>query len=277
MLNPLAALVGSREIFVNAGKGLQKTLRYGRPFLIFCLVFGASGCSGRSTNEFLGNWDSHAYTVKSGETLHAIAWRYNLDYLDVAKWNNLKSPYKIHAGQRLTLSPYGQNAAAAYPSRRPDGAKSPSSTQGQSRTSAYAHAPYQHSPLPKERPLEAPYFKWPVEGKVISTFADNDPKRKGIKIAGQPGWKVRAASDGTIVYSGNALLNYGNLIIIKHNRDYLSAYAHNRKLLVKEGDKVRTGEIIAELGSTGTDKNVLHFEIRQKGKPVNPLQYLPRN
>jgi lipoprotein NlpD len=115
-----------------------------------------------------------------------------------------------------------------------------------------------------------------VRGNLLKEFSVNGSGKKGIDIAGIPGRPVKAASAGRVVYSGSGLLGYGQLIIIKHNSKFLSAYAHNRKLIVKEGDQVEPGQKIAELGSTGTDKPMLHFEIRRLGKPVDPLKYLPK-
>ncbi len=120
-------------------------------------------------------------------------------------------------------------------------------------------------------------WQWPVQGKVISTFKRNTVDRKGIKIAAKEGNSVKAAAAGKVVYSGNGLISYGNLVIIKHNRTYLSAYAHNRKLLVKEGQMIKSGQKIAVLGKTGTESPRLYFEIRKNGKPVNPIKYLPRS
>lgn len=119
-------------------------------------------------------------------------------------------------------------------------------------------------------------WQWPTDGKVIRGFSANDPGKKGLDIGGKPGQSVRATAPGQVVYSGGGLIGYGQLIIIKHDKDYLSAYAHNRKLLVKEDDRVRGGQQIAELGSTGTDRPMLHFEIRHQGKPVDPLKLLPK-
>ena len=118
-------------------------------------------------------------------------------------------------------------------------------------------------------------WRWPGDGKVVGTFIAGDQIRQGIDIAGKSGDAVRAAADGEVVYSGNGLLGYGELIIIKHNANFLSAYGHNRTRLVKEGDKVKGGQQIAELGSSATAREELHFEIRKNGKPVNPLDFLP--
>jgi len=118
-------------------------------------------------------------------------------------------------------------------------------------------------------------WSWPTKGKLLSTFLASNPARKGISIGGSEGQKIMAAEQGVVVYSGNGLLGYGELIIIKHNDTYLSAYGHNRKRMVKEGEMVNKGQKIAELGSSGTNVNNLHFEIRKNGEPVNPLNYLP--
>lgn len=117
---------------------------------------------------------------------------------------------------------------------------------------------------------------WPVQGPLISRFQSNGSLNKGIDIAGKAGQPVKAAAEGAVVYAGRGLLGYGEMIIIKHDETYLSAYAHNSRLLVKEGDRVKSGQNIAEMGSTGTDRVKLHFEIRRKGQPVDPLVYLPK-
>jgi lipoprotein NlpD len=118
-------------------------------------------------------------------------------------------------------------------------------------------------------------WRWPGDGKVVGTYVTGDQTRQGIDIAGKEGDPVRAAADGDVVYSGNGLLGYGELIIVKHNANFLSAYGHNRKRIVQEGDKVKAGQLIAEMGSSAGSREELHFEIRKNGKPVNPLDYLP--
>jgi lipoprotein NlpD len=118
-------------------------------------------------------------------------------------------------------------------------------------------------------------WRWPGKGALAGTFVAGDQTRQGIDIAGKAGDPVLAAGDGEVVYSGNGLLGYGELIIVKHNASFLSAYGHNRKRMVQEGDKVKAGQQIAEMGSSGSARDELHFEIRKNGKPVNPLDYLP--
>ncbi|MEC8428765.1 MAG: peptidoglycan DD-metalloendopeptidase family protein, partial [Pseudomonadota bacterium] len=119
-------------------------------------------------------------------------------------------------------------------------------------------------------------WRWPAKGKVIATFSSRNPLNKGVDIAGKLGESVVAAGSGVVVYAGSGVRGYGKLMIIKHSETFLSAYAHNRKLLVKEGQSVKAGQKIAEMGSSGTDRNKLHFEIRKEGKPVNPMGYLPK-
>jgi lipoprotein NlpD len=125
--------------------------------------------------------------------------------------------------------------------------------------------------------VSAAGWSWPARGQLLARFQSNGSLNKGIDIAGQLGEPVRAASDGAVVYAGRGLIGYGDMIIIKHDETYLSAYAHNSRLLVKEGDQVKVGQVIAEMGSSGTDRVKLHFEIRRKGQPVDPLAYLPRS
>ena len=270
-------------------------------------------------------WDPDDYPVSSGDTIYSIAWKYELDPFELARWNNISSPYRIYPGQRLTMKP-GQSATASQSSTpkstsRPDSitvrkGDTLNALAQQYRVSARQLAsinglrpPYtiktgqtlkltaaKTRPAPTTKPSKATstastssktsgtslsadnkniIWQWPVKGKLITTFKSNKTGRKGIDIAGKEGEGIRAAAAGKVVYSGNGLISYGNLVIIKHNRSYLSAYAHNRKLLVKEGEVIKTGQKIAELGKTGADSPRLHFEIRKNGKPVNPLKYLP--
>lgn len=189
-------------------------------------------------------------TVRKGDSLYALAQQYNVSTRQLASMNGLKSPYTIQPGQTLKLT-----ASQTY--------RAPTASTGKTATAS----------LPADNRKIS--WQWPVRGKLITTFNSNKTGRKGIDIAGSEGTDIRAAASGKVVYSGNGLISYGNLVIIKHNRTYLSAYAHNRKLLVKEGDTIKAGQKIAELGNTGADSSRLHFEIRKNGKPVNPLKFLP--
>ena len=177
-------------------------------------------------------------------------------------------------------------AAAAPPLPTPS-PPAPPLAPAQMKTIAEVPAP---APVPPSvsAPAEAPHadatpelssggvaWRWPSDGKVIAAYVSGEPTRQGIDIGGTAGDAVRAAASGEVVYSGNGLIGYGELIIVKHNASFLSAYGHNRKRLVKEGDKVKAGQGIAEMGSSASSRDELHFEIRKNGKPVNPLEYLP--
>lgn len=213
-------------------------------------------------------------TVQKNETLYGIAQREGYSHHQLARWNHLRSPYALKPGQRLRLSPTtnslgGQSTSVATvkpvtsPLRR-----SP-------QVNVIKHAPpVIASTSKKNLPVKVDRWYWPVKGRVVKTYKANEPSRKGIGITGKLGQSVKAAAAGTVVYSGNGLINYGNLVIIKHSHSFLSAYAYNQSLLVKEGDTVKRGQSIAKMGKLDL-KPQLHFEIRRNGKPVNPLRYLP--
>ena len=212
---------------------------------------------------------SSEYRVRRGDTLYGIAWQTGVDYRDIARWNGIRAPYRIYAGQTLRLKPPAPPRHTEPPPRttqatRPVTRSAPPKTQPKATPPPAAAAP---------RTLA---WRWPAEGRVSSRFKASDPLRKGIKISGRSGSKVAAAETGKVVYSGSGLIGYGRLIIIKHNDKYLSAYGHNRKILVKEGDQVTKGQTIAEMGNANNGDPLLHFEIRRDGKPVDPLRLLPR-
>lgn len=220
------------------------------------------------------------HTVSRGETLYSIAWRYGKDYRELAAINGISAPYQIYPGQQLQLAGRALVAAPTTPPtvarKRPPAPKPTSKPQKKSTASSSksltASKPRQVTSRASGSSIR---WGWPAKGKVISRFSSGDPLRKGVDIAGEKGESVLAAADGTVIYAGNALRGYGKLLIVKHSEEYLSAYAHNHKLLVKEGSEVKAGQRIAELGSSGTDRNKLHFEIRRNGQPVDPLAYLP--
>lgn len=191
------------------------------------------------------------YKVKKGDTLYSISWRYGLTYKQLAKMNNIKSPYNIYVGQKLRFKPTTKTRKNPTKKVAKKPAVKPSANQNLA-------------------------WRWPTKGKVISTYSKKAAGRKGINIAGKSGQQVISAAAGKVVYSGNGLPRYGNLLIIKHNDVYLSAYAHNKILLVKEGQYVKSGQRIALLGRTGTQREQLHFEIRRNGKPIDPLRFLPK-
>lgn len=248
-----------------------------------------------------------SYEVRRGDTLYGIAFRHGLDYREVAEWNRIPPPYTIYPGQRLRLrgatSSRGPvQATAPAPARSVTGMPPPrSGTTGAVSSRAGANpsrgaAPTVASAPPTSAPpvvttpatpapatptpavpaaVSAKGWRWPAQGQLIGRFVAGDPKRQGLDIAGNAGQPVLAAADGVVVYSGAGLVGYGELIIVKHSDEWLSAYAHNRRRLVGEGAQVKAGQQIAELGRTGTSRDMLHFEVRRNGKPVDPLQVLP--
>ncbi|MBG0843159.1 peptidoglycan DD-metalloendopeptidase family protein [Pseudomonas toyotomiensis] len=228
------------------------------------------------------------YVVQRGDTLYSIAFRFGWDWKALAAHNGLRDPYLIRVGQTIRFDnrPLGSSQPVAstpppatspavtqpVPSRPPVAVTAPPATQPARPPVANTPATTPVTPVSRS----ASGWSWPTEGTVISRFSSNGSLNKGIDIAGQLGQPVLAASDGSVVYAGSGLRGYGELIIIKHSDTYVSAYGHNRRLLVREGQQVKAGQSIAEMGSTGADRVKLHFEIRRQGKPVDPLQYLPR-
>lgn len=224
-----------------------------------------------------------SYRVRSGDTLYAIAWRYGINYASIARWNGIRYPYTIYPGQKLRLTPEAGGSRSGK--RRkvtktlqtkddPPPAKTVVSKKVVTRSPARAAKPPASTSRSSER-LQL-QWAWPTKGSVVSRFVRGDPVRKGVKIQGRYGETVKAAESGKVVYAGSGLIGYGRLVIIKHNKNYLSAYGHNRKIHVKEGDTVNKGRRIAEMGSDGDGKPVLHFEIRRNGAPVDPIRLLPR-
>ncbi|MFN2309792.1 MAG: peptidoglycan DD-metalloendopeptidase family protein [Gammaproteobacteria bacterium] len=209
------------------------------------------------------------HMVRSGETLFSIAWQYGLDYQTVAAWNRLSAPYTIYPGQRLGL----RGPAVSAP---PAPAKSPAVTRPSSPPPASASRPAPRPPAAPAAQGSALRWQWPASGPVLRPFNADASGKKGVSIGGDLGAEVRAAAAGQVVYAGSGLVGYGRLIIVKHSNIYLSAYGHNRDLRVQEGDQVRAGQVIAHMGNSGTNRIQLHFEIREKGRPVDPLRYLPR-
>lgn len=256
-----------------------------------------------------GGLTSSQYQVRKGDTLYSIAWAANKDFVDVARKNNLKKPYTIYPGQVLSLNTTSsvtnkpksqtssksntkvaqkssntaqkqqvtakstpQNSAAQKTEKSLDSNKNSaySVTTGQQNVNQVIHKP--KSTLPNK----VYKWHWPVNGKLIGRFSATEQGNKGIKIAGSRGDIIKAAADGRVVYAGNALRGYGNLVIIKHSDDYLSAYAHADQILVKEKQYVTVGQTVAKMGQTGANRVMLHFEIRYHGKSVDPLKYLPK-
>jgi len=250
------------------------------------------------------------YTVKRGDTLYSIALEHGQDYKDVSTWNNLDDPHRIRIGQQLRVAPAEDEAPVAvvkpvtspapvesnsvvaadngFFKREPKGGKLPWSEQALARLRESAPAPQQVQAQPAEKPVERPAepvaaavgddaidWAWPTPGKPLAGFSEGPGGNKGVDIAGKSGESVGAAADGKVVYVGSGLRGYGNLVIVRHNATYLSAYGHNSRIVVKEGQAVTKGQKIAEVGSSDADQTKLHFEIRRQGKPIDPLKYLP--
>ncbi len=212
------------------------------------------------------------YRVRPGDTLIAIAFRLGVDYRELARINHLRDKDLIYAGQVLKTRPSAQAHRTVSRSVRTAGTTTPASRQTstttQSTTRSASSAPV--------RPSSSIKWSWPHAGNLLAKYSSREGGNKGVDIAGKIGDPVKSTAAGEVVYAGSGLLGYGNLVIISHNREFLSAYAHNSRILVRENQKVKAGEVVAELGNTGASVPMLHFEIRRDGKPVNPLGYLPR-
>lgn len=260
---------------------------------------------------YSGTPDGH-YRVRRGDSLYTIAFKYGLDWREIARLNGISTPYTIYPDQVLRLTESVQQAPASTRSASPadnssvevSAAPAPSSTtsSNQEATRSSTTRAYEPDAAPAEPPPpqagadEAPVvgtqapagasyptpagdpgrWLWPTEGRLISSFRANDPSRKGIDIGGTTGQAVIASAAGQVVYSGSGMLGYGELIIIKHSDRMLSAYAHNSKRMVSEGQQVPAGSQIAEMGTNDRNQAVLHFEIRVNGSPEDPLKYLPQ-
>ena len=253
----------------------------------------------------------NTYVVRKGDTLYSIAFRYGLDYKKIASNNGVGADYSIFPGQRLQLGIQktatrnnsnssiirdvsinkpkvvvvrnSQNNAGSIVKERSISKNKPAikkvkqTTVSKSSVTKNQKKPDKKQISTDDDVTSGPIkWQWPADGKVIATFKTTGKVNKGININGSKGEPVKAAAYGKVVYAGNGLLGYGNLVIVNHNRQYLSAYAHNSRVLVKENEIVKAGQKIAEIGNTGADKTMLHFEIRRDGKPINPLQYLPK-
>jgi len=218
-----------------------------RAALLCLLVLTLSAC-GKALR-----WTPDYHTVRAGETLYSIAMEYDLDHRQLASWNQLGSGTYIRQGQKLRLKP-------------PAGSVARSSGGGSSAA--------RKTPPPKLYP--APRWQWPVTGRVAEAYGASAKTSSGIRIAGSNGQAVYSAAGGEVVYAGNGLPSYGNLVIIEHNETWLTAYGFNSRLRVREGDKVTARQHIADMGKTRAGAEQLHFEIRRNGQPVDPIRYLPK-
>ena len=231
-----------------------------------------------------GGYKGDTYTVKRGDTLFYIAWVTGNDYRALAAKNNIKEPYAVNVGQILDVSGSTTIVKTKKTTSTPVKTTTVQTTtvktpSVETTTVETISEPVSQPTTPAKQPTQTSTttnvanirWQWPAQGKIIEKFSNST---KGIDISGVLGDKVVSAADGRVVYSGNALPGYGNLIIVKHNDDYLTAYAHNQTILVKEQQNVRAGEQIATMGATGTSSVRLHFEIRYKAQSVDPLKYL---
>ncbi|MGY5796611.1 peptidoglycan DD-metalloendopeptidase family protein [Rheinheimera faecalis] len=276
---------------------------------VCCLVLVLSACSSRESpapvttlNDIKNYYKKHpqgevgsGYMVQTGDTLYSIAFRAGMDYRELAQLNNIAPPYRIFVGQTLRvdnkkyISIRGEQrySSVKVPKSADATVKNPSQTQSKLTTANKAVARnnqtgYVRKQTVKENATAAENtvssskvrWAWPVRGPILAGFSNAEHGNKGLDIGGKAGTPIKAAAAGEVVYAGNALRGYGNLVIIRHNDDFLSAYAHNRKLLVKERDTVASGQTIAEMGNTDATSVRLHFEIRFRGKSVDPKRYL---
>jgi len=281
-----------------------------RYLLVYTLLTLIIGCAGRSApapvvllnsqvESGSEEYTASTYEVRPGDTLFAVAWFTGNDYQDIAKFNNISKPYTIFPGQKLRLTapvskPSLANRSNVTTTRStdPTSPTTPKRVIDQSKSQAYVECEQDvkaqkntnvkkstgivKKTAPKSFPDKVEKWIWPAEGKLVGTFSKAESGNKGIDVAGARGSKVVAAASGKVVYSGNALRGYGRLIIIKHTDTFLSAYAYNETILVKEREWVYAGQKIATMGSSGTDSVKLHFEVRYRGKSLNPLRYLPK-
>lgn len=227
------------------------------------------------------------YTVRPGDSLQRIALDAGQPWRDIARWNSLANPNAIEVGQVLRIQPpqavgsaevvtrpvqqsvVVPSGSSGAPAARPEAAPAPAQAASPS-----AGSPQVNASATPSAPEDEISWAWPAPGNLSVLAGFDEARNKGLDIAGKPGDPILAAADGRVVYAGAGLRGYGNLIILKHNNTYLTAYAHNQSLLVKEDQTVRKGQKIAEMGSTDADRVKLHFEIRKQGKPVDPARYL---
>ena len=265
--------------------------------VVFIVVF-LSGCSSRhipapvsslntNVNDFQKgiNINGNKYTVQKGDTLYSIAFSAGKDFRTLAKNNSIPSPYVIYPGQVISLVATSSHAIASNSPVKQKITPTKIKQKTNKKLKKNLDQPKQREYVQKQankivsnaKPSSSSKVKWfwPAKGKVTKRFSNKENGYKGLQIANRTGASVLAAAQGTVVYAGNALRGYGNLIILKHNDDYLSAYAHNSKLLVREKQKVKAGQKIAEMGKSESSVTALRFEIRYRGQAVNPAKYLP--
>lgn len=276
-------------------KRSQRIRQIGFAGLVIVSLF-LGGCSSRSTPApvvelYQGKsyldfekdaFEGKKYSVKKGDTLFSIAWFTGNDYRDLARLNNIPKPYSIYPGQEIMLikSPPKPTKRSNILSGLTTKIK-PNQTVDRPKKQAYGE-PNNVTNDSVTRASSSEFtervsrWRWPAQGKVVNTFSLKELGNKGIDISGQKGDDIVAAASGKVVYTGNALRGYGQLIIVKHSESFLSAYAHNDEILVTEQEWVKAGQKIASMGNSGTNIVKLRFEVRYKGQSVDPLRYLPK-
>jgi lipoprotein NlpD len=281
-------------------------MRLGVKVFILSISLAITACGANQAAPIVNGWQQPSvnqsyYVVQKGDTLYSIAWAFDMDYRTLASINHLKLPYDLHAGQRLSMGAAtgrtihrvipvpGQSTKKSHVKLPLLSPKAINNNQRVSYTSLPSPGRIQISKgqVSKQvvkkpqaliaKPFNGKHWLWPAKGKIVKSFSMLPGGCKGIDIAGKLGEPVVATAPGEVVYSGSGLRGYGNLIIIKHSSSYLSAYAFNKTLLVKESDTVKAGQKIALMGSDNAGKVMLHFEIRRDGKPANPVQFLTPN
>ena len=261
--------------------------------VIFCTLTACSGrpapapvvelYQGKTFHQVAANSKKGAktYKVQQGDTLYSIAWQTGQDYRDIARINRITKPYHIYPGQKLSLSAIPKRSKKTI--RKPTGQTlktKGNQTLDPRKKQAYGKATQvvnKKTTLTTKRfPGQVGRWQWPAEGKLIKRFSSTEQGNNGIDISNKQGTAIKAAAMGKVVYTGDALRGYGHLVIIKHTESFLTAYAHNDKILVKEQQWVKRGQKISLMGNSGAQNNMLHFEVRYKGKSVDPLRFLPK-
>lgn len=256
------------------GRGASLAARWCAPWLVAALAACASTSSVHNARRAASNVPVHV--VQRGETLYKIAWQYRIDQRDLALWNGLPNPDVLRVGQRLRLVPprgfVAPPVQASAPAARPP---APAASPPRAAQRAPVERPAStQPPAPAASAAGAPAWAWPTDGRIVSRFGSTGAVGSGIGIAGRAGQPVRAAAGGRVVYAGGGLIGYGQLVIIKHDETFLSAYGYNSELLVTQGQDVPRGTTIALMGEGPGRQPRLHFEIRRNGAPVDPLLFV---
>jgi lipoprotein NlpD len=259
-------------------------------FVMFCILMQCLLTSCTSPSIYLDkDFNPPVYfgthVVRKGDTLYSIAWRYGRDMKDLAKENGIKSPYVIIPGQKINLEKRLSERKTDLKKTKTGSTRSRNVTKRKETIQKRNNV----TKNKKTKSINNIKWQWPHLGPILAKYSVSDSSQsssrvrrssgnrlnKGVDITGKQGSPIYAAADGEVVYAGSGLLGYGNLVIINHNETYLSAYAHNQRILVEEGQRIKRGRKIAEMGSSDSKQVMLHFEIRRNGEPVDPMKYLP--